>query len=85
MDPEEQALREAFGRWLRTALTQHRITASELERHLGRQPGWILRFEAGLFGSDLGWDEGRELIEFLGESPEGLRTRLIRGDRPERF
>ena len=60
------------------------MTGADIGRQLGRGANWLSRFERGLPGSDLRWDEARELIELLGESPEVVRTRLIRGVRLDR-
>ena len=81
MNPEDATLREAFARWLRAAMQKHGITASEIEKRLGRERDWLSRFERGLAGSELRWEEARDLIAYLGESPDELRLRLVRGER----
>jgi len=57
------------------------MTERDIEQRLGRGSDWLPRFESGLAGDDLGWEEARELIALLGAPPEALRLRLIRGER----
>ena len=81
MDPDEQALRQAFAQWLRTAMEQRGVSAADLGHRLGRANDWLGGFELGLRGADLRWEEARGLIVFLGGSPEEVRSRLLRGER----